>query len=109
VFGGLFAPEADPTRLDSDYGDPTKAGVVLALVWAVFGMFAGDWVAWLLAYPDLTFDSAWASFGRLRPVHTTGVVFAFGGNALIATSFHVVQRTSRARLPDQFSPWFVLL
>ena len=109
VFGGLFDPEPDPARLDSYYDDPTKAGVVLALVWAVFGMFAGDWVAWLLAYPDLTFDSAWASFGRLRPVHTTGVVFAFGGNALIATSFHVVQRTSRARLPDQFSPWFVLL
>ena len=52
---------------------------------------------------------AWASFGRLRPVHTTGVIFGFGGNALIATSFHVVQRTSRARLPGQVSPWFVLL
>ena len=79
------------------------------MVWAVFGMFVGVWVAWLLAWPDLTFDAAWASFGRLRPVHTTGVIFGFGGNALIATSFHVLQRTSRARLPDQLSPWFVLL
>ena len=50
----------------------------------------------------------WASFGRLRPVHTSGVIFGFGGNALIATSLHVLQRTTRARLPDQFSPWFVL-
>ena len=63
----------------------------------------------LLAWPDLTFDAAWASFGRLRPAHTSAVIFGFGGNALIATSFHVLQRTSRARLPDQFSPWFVLI
>ena len=41
-------------------------------------------------------------------MHTTGVIFGFGGNALIATSFYVLQRTSRARLPDQLSPWFVL-
>ena len=56
--------------------DPAKAGIVLAMTWAVVGMFVGDWVAWLLAYPDMTFDAAWASFGRLRPVHTTGVIFA---------------------------------
>src|SRR3546814_5508685 len=79
------------------------------MAWAVVAMATGVWVAALLAWPDLTFDAAWASFGRLRPVHTTGVIFGFGGNALIATSFHVLQRTSRARLPDQFSPWFVLL
>ena len=72
-------------------------------------LFVGDWIAWQLAYPDLTFDAAWSSFGRLRPVHTSGVIFGFGGNALIATSFYVLQRTSRARLPDQLSPWFVLL
>ncbi|RYF35905.1 MAG: cytochrome-c oxidase, cbb3-type subunit I, partial [Comamonadaceae bacterium] len=55
------------------------------------------------------FDTEWLSFGRLRPAHTTGIIFGFGGNALIATSFHVVQRTSRARLAGQLSPWFVLL
>src|SRR4029078_1293036 len=54
------------------------------------------------------FDAAWSTFGRLRPTHTTGVIFGFGGNALIATSFHVVQRTSRTRLAGQISPWFVL-
>src|SRR4029078_8320940 len=82
--------------------------MVLSMVWAVFGFFVGDWVAWLLVNPDLTFDAAWASFGRLRPVHTSGVIFGFGGNALIATSFYVMQRTSRVRLPDQLSPLCVL-
>ena len=56
-------------------------------------MFVGVWVAALLAWPDLRFDAAWSSFGRLRPVHTSGVIFGFGGNALIATSFYVMQRT----------------
>ncbi len=99
------------TEVQSSYYDaPTKAGIVLAMIWAVIGMGFGVWVSALLAWPELTFvDSAWASFGRIRPVHTSGVIFGFGGNALIATSLHVLQRTSRARLPDQFSPWFVLL
>ena len=96
-------------RLDRYFDDPSRMGIILAMVWVVAGLFVGDWIAWQLAYPDLTFDAAWSSFGRLRPVHTSGVIFGFGGNALIATSFYVLQRTSRARLPDQFSPWFVLL
>ena len=109
VFWGYYTPAPDEGRLKSYYDDPSKAGIIIAMIWAVIGMFVGDWVAWLLAYPDLTFDAAWSSFGRLRPVHTTGVIFGFGGNALIATSFHVMQRTSRARMPDQLSPWFVLV
>ena len=78
------------------------------MIWAAFGLFIGDWVAWQLAYPSLNFEAGWTSFGRLRPVHTTGVIFGFGGNALIATSYYVMQRTSRARIPDQLSPLFVL-
>ncbi|MCC6719819.1 MAG: cytochrome-c oxidase, cbb3-type subunit I [Acetobacteraceae bacterium] len=109
VIAGYFAPEPSPTRLRQYYDDPSKVGVVLAMAWVVFGLFVGDWVAWLLVYPDLTFDAGWASFGRIRPVHTTSVIFGFGGNALIATSFYVVQRTCSARLADQVSPWFVLL
>ena len=105
----LDAPEPDESRLTEYYDDPIRTGIVLTMLWAIFGMFIGVWVAALLAWPELTFDAAWASFGRLRPAHTTGVIFGFGGNALIATSLHVVQRTSRARLPDQVSPWFVLL
>jgi cytochrome c oxidase cbb3-type subunit 1 len=109
VIRRYFDPEPSEERLAQYYDDPTRAGIVLAMAWAVVGMAVGVWVAALLAWPDLTFDAAWASFGRLRPVHTSGVIFGFGGNALIATSFHVLQRTSRARLPDQFSPWFVLV
>jgi cytochrome c oxidase cbb3-type subunit 1 len=108
VISKYYDPEPEPTRLASYYDDPTKIGILLAMGWAVFGFFIGDWVAWLLAYPNLTFDAAWSSFGRLRPVHTTGVIFGFGGNALIATSFYIMQRTSRVRLPDQLSPLFVL-
>ncbi|WP_097141073.1 cytochrome-c oxidase, cbb3-type subunit I [Rhizobium subbaraonis] len=106
---GIDAPDPWEERFREYYDDPTKVGIILSLIWGVIGMFVGVWVAALLAWPDLTFDAAWASFGRLRPVHTSGVIFGFGGNALIATSFHVLQRTTRARLPDQLSPWFVLL
>ena len=106
---GYDSPEPTEERHHHYYDDPTKAGIIIAMGWAVFGLFIGDWVAWLLVYPELTFDAAWSSFGRLRPVHTTAVIFGFGGNALIATSLYVLQRTSRARLPDQLSPWFVLL
>ena len=104
------SPEPDVSgRPFEYYDDPIKAGIALSLAWAVFGMFVGVWVAAEMAWPALNFDTAWMSFGRLRPAHTTGVIFGFGGNALIATSFHVVQRTSRARLAGQVSPWFVLL
>ena len=103
--------DAEPTedRTTAYYDDPTKVGIILALFWAVVAMSVGVWVAAQLAWPDLRFDAAWSSFGRIRPVHTSGVIFGFGGNALIATSFHIMQRTSRARMPDQVSPWFVLL
>jgi cytochrome c oxidase cbb3-type subunit I len=108
VLSGFYEPEPTEDREVSYYDDPIKVGIVLSMAWAVFGMFMGVWVAAQLAWPDLAFDAAWSTFGRLRPTHTSGVIFGFGGNALIATSFHVVQRTSRARLAGQFSPWFVL-
>ncbi len=104
-----YEPERHEDRSLSYYDDPTKVGILLSLVWAVIAMSMGVWVAAQLAWPDLRFDAAWSSFGRLRPVHTSGVIFGFGGNALIATSFHIMQRTSRARMPGQVSPWFVLL
>jgi cytochrome c oxidase cbb3-type subunit 1 len=109
IMSRYLEPEPSPERLTRYYDDPTKVGLILAMIWAIAGLFVGDWIAWQLVYPDLAFDGAWSSFGRLRPIHTSGVIFGFGGNALIATAFHVVQRTSRARLPDQVSPWFVLL
>ncbi|WP_375262264.1 cytochrome-c oxidase, cbb3-type subunit I [Palleronia sp.] len=108
VLSHLDDPQPSRDVYRSYYDDPIKVGIILAMVWAIIGMFFGLWVAYLLAWPDMTIDAPWASFGRLRPAHTTGVIFGFGGTALIATSFHVMQRTSRARLAGQFSPWFVL-
>ena len=109
VMPSIGDPEPVEDRAASYYDDPTKVGIILAMIWAVIGMGMGVWVAAMLAWPDLRFDAAWSGFGRLRPVHTSGVIFGFGGNALIATSFHVMQRTSRARMPGQLSPWFVLM
>ncbi|MCQ4634601.1 MULTISPECIES: cytochrome-c oxidase, cbb3-type subunit I [Shinella] len=109
LLSGAFGTPPSAARLTRYYDDPIKVGVGLTLFWAIFGMFIGVWAAAQLAWPSLNFDTSWASFGRIRPAHTSGVIFGFGGNALITTSFHVVQRTSRARLADQLSPWFVLL
>ena len=111
VLGGALYddPEPGPDRLHSYYDAPTRFGIGLTLVWAVVGMGVGVWVAALMYWPEATPPWPWTSYGRLRPVHTSGVIFGFGGNALIATSFHVVQRTSRARLADALSPWVVLI
>ena len=109
VISQYYEPEPSDERFNQYFDDPTKAGIVLAMGWVAFGLFVGDWVAWLLVNPNLTFDAGWSSFGRIRPVHTTSVIFGFGGNALIATSFYVLQRTSRARLSDPLAAWFVLL
>ncbi len=108
VIAGYHHPEPSGEQIRRYYDDPSRAGIILAMVWAVIGLFVGDWIAWLLVEPSLTFDAAWSSYGRIRPVHTSSVIFGFGGNALIATSFYVLQRTTLARLPDQLSPLFVL-
>src|SRR5690606_16449282 len=101
VLSNFYTPDPLEDREASYYDDPIKVGIVLAMAWGIFGMFMGVWVAAQLAWPNLAFDAGWSTFGRLRPTHTTGVIFGFGGNALIATSFHVVQRTSRARLRSE--------
>ena len=78
--------------------DVVKKFSVMALVWAVVGMFVGVYIASELAWPFLNFDSPYFSFGRFRPVHTSAVIFGFGGSALFATSYYVVQRTCQTRL-----------
>ncbi|WP_223670863.1 cytochrome-c oxidase, cbb3-type subunit I [Kangiella shandongensis] len=71
---------------------------VMSVVWGIVGMAIGVWIAAQLMFPALNFDTAWLSFGRLRPLHTNAVIFAFGGCVLMGTSFYCVQRTSYARL-----------
>ena len=71
---------------------------VAAVVWGVVGMLVGVIIAAQLLWPELNFDIPWLSYGRLRPLHTNAVIFAFGGCALFATSYYVVQRTSQVRI-----------
>ncbi len=71
---------------------------IAAIAWGVIGMAVGVLIAAQLYWPALNFDIAWLSYGRLRPIHTNGVIFAFGGSALFATSLYVVQRTCHVRL-----------
>ncbi|OYW92624.1 MAG: peptidase S41, partial [Caulobacterales bacterium 32-67-6] len=86
-----------------------RAGVIATMFWAVVGLLVGVVIAAQLAWPNVMYfpEHGWLNFGRLRPLHTSGVIFAFGGNALIATSLYVVQRTSKARLAGGVWPWFV--
>jgi len=88
---------------------PIKFATVMALVWGIAGFTVGLLIALQLAYPALNFDLPWTTFGRLRPLHTSAVIFAFGGNVLVASSFYVVQKTCRARLAGDLAPWFVVL
>lgn len=74
-----------------------KLFTIAALFWGTVGMLVGLIIALQMAFPELNIEP-YLSFGRLRPVHTSGVIFAFGGNVLFATSYFVVQRTCRTRL-----------
>lgn len=71
---------------------------VMTVIWGIVGMLVGVLIAAQLAWPVLNFDLPWLSFGRLRPLHTNAVIFAFGGSALFATSYYVVQRTCHTPL-----------
>ena len=98
---GFGQPETTPI---ADYQDgPIKVATIAAVIWGIAGFLVGDIIAWQLAFPSLNLDLPWTSFGRLRPLHTSAVIFAFGGNVLIATSFYVVQRTCHARLAGRWS------
>ena len=94
--GGMRSPE------DSYADGVVRAGVIATMVWAIVGMAAGVLAAAQLSWPTIFYfpEAGWLNFGRLRSVHTSG-------DALIATSFYVVQRTCRARLAGGVWPWFV--
>ncbi|HOX68722.1 MAG: cytochrome-c oxidase, cbb3-type subunit I [Rhizobacter sp.] len=90
------APNAHAVAVYDD--DPVRWFSLAAVLWGVVGMLVGVIIAAQLAWPELNFGLPWISFGRLRPLHTNAVIFAFGGCALMATSFHVVQRTCQTKL-----------
>ncbi|MCX2695805.1 cytochrome-c oxidase, cbb3-type subunit I [Ochrobactrum chromiisoli] len=112
IFTILLMRNADygltPKKVDqSTYMDgPIRYGVIATVFWGVAGFLVGVLIAAQLAFPDLNLQP-YFNFGRLRPLHTSAVIFAFGGNILIASSFYVVQRTCRARLIGGDLAWFV--
>ena len=84
---------------DNGYMDgPIRDGVIAAVFWGVVGLPRRRRHRLAAGLSRSQFRPPWTNFGRLRPLHTSAVIFAFGGNVLIATSFYVVQRTCRARL-----------
>ena len=91
---GFFKMPEGPSRYDDD---PVRWGVLATMFWALVGLLAGVFIASQLAFPQLNIEP-YFNFGRVRPLHTSAVIFAFGGNILIASSFYVVQRTCRAQL-----------
>jgi cytochrome c oxidase cbb3-type subunit 1 len=96
----------------NEYMDgPVRAAAIATAFWGVVGFLVGVVIAFQLAFPVLNFTWAegYLNFGRLRPLHTSAVIFAFGGNALLAASFYIVQRTSAARMWGGNLAWFVFL
>ncbi|HEX5845885.1 MAG TPA: cytochrome-c oxidase, cbb3-type subunit I [Rhodoplanes sp.] len=104
--------EPIPAEIDGkpnySYG-PIKFATAAAMFWGIAGFLIGLWASLELAWPALNFDLPWTNFGRIRPLHTSAVIFAFGGNVLLASSFYVVQRSCRVRLAGEIAPWFVVL
>jgi cytochrome c oxidase cbb3-type subunit 1 len=92
---------ASTTAHDHYHYKVVRQFTIMTVIWGFVGMLVGVWIALQLAWPELNFDLAWLSYGRLRPLHTNAVIFAFGGCALFATSYYVVQRTCHVPL---FSP-----
>ncbi len=116
IAAGLFIYEikrlGEP-RLAANHGvymdDVVRAGVIATAFWGIAGFLVGVIIALQLAFPalNLEFAQPFLNFGRLRPLHTSAVIFAFGGNALIMSSFYIVQRTSGVRLWGGNLGWFV--
>jgi len=99
------AAAAEPVLAESQaippgtYNDKVvRQFTVMTVVWGIVGMAVGVLIAAQLFWPALNFDIPWLTYGRLRPLHTNAVIFAFGGSALFATSYYVVQRTCHVRL-----------
>ena len=87
------------TSVPATYNDTVvRQFAVMTVIWGIVGMLVGVVIAAQLAFPALNFDLPWLSYGRLRPLHTNAVIFAFGGCALFATSYYAVQRTCQTRL-----------
>ena len=100
---GTPPPEPPPVAYDDDV---VRWFSIMAVVWGFVGMLVGVLAASQLAFPALNFNVPWLTFGRIRPLHTNAVIFAFGGCVLFATAYYSVQRTCRVRLFNDSVSWF---
>ena len=90
---------AFPNQQATAYNDTVvRQFAIMTVVWGVVGMLVGVIIAAQLAWPELNFGIPWLSYGRLRPLHTNAVIFAFGGCGLFASAYYVVQRTCHVRI-----------
>lgn len=97
--GSLAGVYNDKTSLAGVYNDKVvRQFAIMTVVWGVVGLLLGVIIAAQLAWPELNFGIEYITYGRLRPLHTSAVIFAFGGCALFATAYYVVQRTSQTQL-----------
>jgi cytochrome c oxidase cbb3-type subunit 1 len=103
----MQAADDDVTKVPVVYNDKVvRQFAVMTVVWGIVGMLVGVIIAAELIWPDLNFGLPYLSYGRLRPLHTNAVIFAFGGCALFASSYYIVQRTCHVRLfSDKLAAW----
>jgi cytochrome c oxidase cbb3-type subunit 1 len=102
-----MAKSAAPVIAGNVYEDGVvRAFALAAVLWGVVGMLVGVIIAAQLTWPELNLGIPWLSYGRLRPLYTNTVIFAFGGCSLFATVYHVVQRTGQTRLFAPMLAWF---
>ena len=99
----MEATNATPVKYDMDV---VRWFTIAAVVFGVIGTLVGVYAALELAFPFLNFDIPEITFGRLRPLHTNAVIFAFGGNVLFATGYYIVQRTGNCSLWSNKLAWF---
>src|SRR5690625_1594483 len=95
--GTSSQPTAQARAETFDYG-VVRMFTIATVFWGVVGMGVGLLIALQLIWPQLNFEIPWLTYGRIRPVHTNLVIFAFGGSALLATSYYVAQRTCQTRI-----------
>ncbi|GIU10391.1 cytochrome c oxidase, cbb3-type subunit I [Shewanella morhuae] len=93
----MMMNHSQPTGADYNY-TIVRQFALTTVLWGIVGMSVGVLIAAQLIWPQLNFDTPWLTYSRLRPLHTTAVIFAFGTSALFATSYYVVQRTCQTRL-----------
>ncbi len=99
----MEATQAIPVKYDMDV---VRWFTIMAAIYLVVGTLLGVYIASELAWPFLNFDIPYITFGRLRPLHTNSVIFAFGGSTLMATGYYIVQRTGAAKLWSNGLAWF---